>query len=372
MASLDNEARQPRGLVKVNDTFIHGWIDWEVDSNNFYAADTFRVRFAATDLPTDRDAAWFCAQTKLLVEIFAGFPANPDWFDVSELQSLIVGQVDDLSYDPLSTTIELSGRDLTAELIDAKTTEKFQNQTASEIASALAKRHNLTPVVTATATKSGTFYEIDHARLNAERSEWDLLAALANEEGMMVYVRGRSLHFEPKPKDTDPPYLLTWEPPTIDRGFYQFNGKTISFSRNLTLAKDIVVTVRSWNAKNKKGFSKTVRATHNKNTVLAGASQPIGDAQTYQYSIPGLTPEQALQEAQKRLAQLSQHELKMNATLPADNVLDITRVIKVEGTGTAFDTVYFPDSIVRTMSIGEGYSMSVSAKNHETYSTLIS
>jgi len=370
-ASLDNEARQPRGLVRVNGIFIPSWMDFEVDSNNHYAADTFRVRFPISVLPLDYDVTWFSAQTRLEVELFAGFPANPDNFQINELDSLILGRVDDVSLDMSSATLELTGRDLTAELIDAKTTEKFQNKKSSEIAQILAARHNLNAVVVPTGTPAGKFYEIDHAQMNSERSEWDLLSGLANVEDRMVYVRGRTLYFVPKPQPTDPPYYLDWFYPDKTHGYSEFTGKTLSFSRNLTLAKDIIVTVRSWNAKNKKGFSKTAKATHNKNTVLAGAAQPTGDAQTYQYNIPGLTPEQALQEAQRRLKQLSQHELKMTASMPADNVLDITRVIKVRGTETAFDTVYFPDSIVRTMSIQDGYTMTVSAKNHAPESQLI-
>ncbi|MDE3022880.1 MAG: hypothetical protein KGI54_13660 [Pseudomonadota bacterium] len=369
---MDIQARQPRGIVKVNGEIIPGWEAWEIDTNSFYQADTFKIVFAISELPAAYNAAWFGDQSKMLVEIFAGFPSNPEKFDTSELESLIVGQVDDFSMIMDSKIIELSGRDLTANLIDAKTTEKFQNQTASQVAIMLAERHNLTPVVTSTSGPTGLFYEIDHTRMNAERSEWDLLTALADESGMMVYVRGTSLYFAPKPSESDAPYLLTWEPATDQHGYSRFNGESLSFSRNLTLAKDIIVTVRSWNQKNKKGFSKTVRATQNKNTVLAGAAQPIGDAQTYQYTIPNATPEQVLQEAQSRLQQLSQHELKMSATLPGDNILDITNIIKVTGTGTRFDTIYYPSSIIREMTPNNGYKMHIEAKNHSPESILIS
>lgn len=364
--------RQPRALVKVNGVIVPGWIDWETDNNAFYQADTFRVRFATSMLPASNNASWFSQQTKLLVEILAGFPANPDKFGENELQSLIVGQVDDLVYNPAETLLELSGRDLTADLIDAKTTEQYRNQTASEVAVTLAKRHNLTPIVIGTTTLTGNYYEIDHARLNSQRSEWDLLSALANEEGMAVYIKGTELHFEPKPQPTDVPYILTWQPPNTNQNFSQFGGTHISFSRNLTLAKDIIVTYVSMNSKTGKRISKTVSATHNKNTVLAGAAQPIGNAQTYQYSVPQDTPEGLLQKAQAMLKTLSSHELKMDATLPADNVLDISKIIKVEGTGTAFDTIYYPDSIVRSMSIQAGYEMHVMAKNHDVNSQLIS
>jgi phage protein D len=363
-------ARQPRGLVKVNGEILPGWVSWETDNNTFYQADTFRVCFALSLMPYERDAAWWAARSEIFIEILVGFPADPENFTADELDSLIYGRVDDVTFDPVGRKIEVSGRDLTSAFIDAKTTEKWPNHTASEIAADLAARHDLKAVVTKTETKSGRYYEIDHARLTDQRSEWDLLTWLAHEEQFMVYVKGRELHFEPKPSPDDDPYVLQWEQPTEDRGHPVFNGKTIAFSRNLTLANDVIVKVMSWNAKNKKGFTKTAQATHNKNTVLKGAAQPIGEAQTYSYTIPGLTPEQALQRAQALLKEITAHEVKFSATLPADNLLGVTNIIQIIGTGTAFDQIYYPDSIVRHMSIGEGYTMSINAKNHSPESVV--
>jgi hypothetical protein len=50
--------------------------------------------------------------------------------------------------------------------------------------------------------------------------------------------------------------------------------------------------------------------------------------------------------------------------MPADNILTTENIIKVVGTGTAFDQVYFPDSIVRSFGWDSGYTMTVNAKNH--------
>lgn len=364
-------ARQPRGLVKINGEAMPGWVEWEIDNNTFYQADTFRVTFALSMLPPQRGALWWSQQAAILVEIFAGFPADPERYSDADLQSVFYGKVDDITFDPVAATIEIAGRDLTAEFIDGKTTERWPNLTSSQIATQLAQRHNLTPVVTVTKTKAGTFYEIDHVRLTDKRSEWDLLTWLAHEEQFVVYVKGQELHFEPKPDATKEPYMLQWQPANDERGHPVFNGMRIAFSRNLTLAKDVIVQVRSWNAKNKKGFIKTARATHNKNTVLAGAAQPIGDAQTYSYTIPGLTPEQALQKAQALLKEITQHEVKLHADMPADNLLGVTDVIQVVGTGSDFDQLYYPDSILREMSVRSGYVMRITAKNHSPESVVL-
>lgn len=349
--------RQPRGLVKINGDVASGWNSWEVDNNTFYQADTFRVSFP---LSVSNDAAWWAAQKEIFVEIAAGFPADPGRFDASELNSLIYGKVDDLTYDPVDRVIKLCGRDLTSVFIDAKTTEKWQNLTSSQIAEQLALRHGMIPKVVDTTTRAGKYYEIDHARLTDERSEWDLLAWLAHEERYVVYVKGNELHFEPQPKESQNPYVLRWESPTDDRGFPIFNGKSISFSRNLTVARGVVVTVRSWNTKNKKAFNVTF-PTHKAKGTAPGKSSP--PAQNYYFTIPGLTPEEALQRAQSKHKEITQHEMRLHASMPADNLLKVTDIIRVEGTGSAFDQTYYPESINRAMSLSDGYTMTVSAKN---------
>ena len=360
-----SQARQPRGMVRLNDTLATGWVSWEVDNNTFYQADTFRVDFAVSALPADRGPDWFAAQPAILVEILAGFPADPENYGKADLDSLLYGLVDDVTFDPVARTITVSGRDLTSKLIDAKTIQKWPNLTASQIAEKIAAAHGLTPKVTKTTTKAGKYYEIDHVRVQTgERSVWDLLTWLAHEENFQVYVKGKELHFEPFAKPTDDPYLLKWQEPTDEQGFPVFNGTGISFSRNLTLAKDVIVEVRSWNAKNKKGFTKKAQATHNKNTVLKGAAQPYGDAQVYSYTFPGLTPDGALKKAQSLLAEITAHEAILDATLPADNILTTRNVIQVVGTGTAFDQIYYPDSLRREMDKNGGYRMTIHAKNH--------
>ncbi|MFD2271422.1 hypothetical protein ACFS07_10480 [Undibacterium arcticum] len=191
-------ARQPRGVVKVNDLRMDGWIRWEVDNNTYYEADTFRVTFALSALPVAYGDAWWASQQEIFIEIFAGFPVDAENYSATELQSLTYGRVDDVTFDPVARTLQVSGRDLTAMLIDAKTSETFQNLTASQIATQIAQRHGLTTTyVTATSKRSGKYYQIDQVRVNQQRSEWDLLTALAGEEEFAVYVKRKDLHFEP-------------------------------------------------------------------------------------------------------------------------------------------------------------------------------
>jgi len=366
---LTPTGRQPRGAVKIysaantNGELINACLEMEIDNNNFYSADTFRCVFDAGQLPTDRNADWFSSQQDMYVELFIGFPADAFSFTVDELQSWIYGQVDEIDFDIVRNTITVSGRDLTRVFIDTKTTQKWPNQTASQIVTQLAQAHGLTPVVAATTTLAGKYYEIDHVNIEDERSEWDILNYFAGVEGMRVWVRGQSLYFQPAPDPaTATPYQVIWTPPTSTTSA-QANFMHVNFKRALTVSRGIQVIIRSWNKKQAHGFVATwpakVRA------IQAGKSTVGSGAQIYSRTIPNLTQEKANQYAQNWYAQLIAHELKFeNLVMPGDNGLDITSIISLSGTGTAFDQQYFPDSIHRSLNFEDGYQMVIAAKNH--------
>jgi phage protein D len=354
------EARTPRMIVKVNGTTIQGAIDFEVNNNNFYGADTFNVTFAVSLLPPDRGVDWWAAQVEIYVEIFAGFPSDPQNFTTSDLDSLIYGQVDDIHYDPVSRVISVTGRDLTATMIDTKTTIKYQNLKASDIAQQIASAHGLTPVVTATSKKVGTYYQIDSVRLTDQASEWDLLTFLANQEKFAVYVKGKELHFEPYNPETSNPYLIEWNEPDDITPYARANVTRLDLSRELTVAKGVVVWVQSVNPKTGKTYSVSYPANKAKGTK-PGQSAP--HLQVYTFRKAAMLPDAALAFAQKKHKELTQHEMKLRACFPADSIVSVFTVLKLTGTGTAFDQTYYPDNIVRRMSIDEGYTMDVSAKN---------
>ena len=354
-----SQARQPRGLVKISASDANGntvasetmpgWIDWSVDNNTFSHADTFGMNFAVSALPSDRGADWWAQQNQITAEIYAGFPANPENFTADELALLIVGNADSMEFDPIGRIIALHGRDLTSLMIDAQTVEKWQNKKASEVAQTIAARHGLNFVGQATTTRLGTYYQLEQASLTAQRSEWDMLSWLAGLEGFVVYVSGRDLHFEPAPDAGSDPYVIQWQ--QVDGGRFDANALHLGFTRNMALSKGIKVVVESFNqrtGKVSKSYPKAARK----------------DAQVYTRRFANLNNEQALQKAQAIYQEIIAHEIRLEALLPADNLLQRTSIIRVQGMGLAYDQLYYPESITRTMSMDEGYRMKIHAKNH--------
>jgi phage protein D len=349
--------RSPRPVVSVNGVLLpeQAVISVEATNASHFTADTYRVELAAGGLPEALNPAYWSASA--LDQVSVGVSLNGE-----TPQPLILGQVDDVEYDSCRRTICLSGRDLSAGLIDTKTAEKFQNQTSSQIAQTLALRHGLDSKVTATTTLAGDYYEIDHTVLTQEQTEWDLLVYLAQQEGFDAWVSGTTLHFQPPPVATAPPYLLLWSEP--GDGTSASNAIDLKLQRSETLAKDIDVVVRTWNQKQQRPF-----AVHAKRTGAA-SSRRGGRGQLYSFNRPNLGRDQAQKLANSILEDLSRHERVITASLPADSLLTTRAMIRLAGTGTAWDQLYYPDTIHRRLSREDGYRMDVRAKNHSTESTV--
>jgi phage protein D len=361
---ITSSSRRPRGLVKVNGELLPGWIHFSVTNNNYASADSFSCEFAASRLPASRNLNWFSAQQVMYVELFIGFLQDASSGELSHLTRWIYGRVDEIDIDIIEQTVTVSGRDLTQVFLDAKTTDKFQNKTSSQIVALLAARHNLTPVVTATRTLAGKFYEIDHVNMHDEQSEWDLLQYLAAREQFRVWVRGTTVYFMPPPDPaTTIPYEFVYIPPSPSQGSPAGNFWALKFKRALTVSAGVKVVIHSWNKKQAKGFTVTFPVPVKPAKPVT--DKPLGDPRTYERTIANLTQDQALARAKSLHDQIMAHEMKIeDLELPGDNVLDITALIRFSGTGTQFDQLYYPDSVTRSITFDGGYTMSVSAKNH--------
>ena len=235
-----NSLRTPTLTVLSNEIPLPNLIAADITDNAHFAAARFRLRIAA-----DAATAASLLQPGAVLDIQLSLGGNPT--------SILQGEADAVRMDVLNRTVEIEGRDLTARLLDARTQETFSNQTASEIAETLANRHGLTPNVTATSTLAGRYYSSEHDRItlgqfSRSTTEWDLLTFLAAREGFEAYVSGQTLTFAPL-ADAAPALTLT---PDL--------CISLSLEHSLTLARDIEVTVRSWNTRQQAAFNQTARS----------------------------------------------------------------------------------------------------------------
>lgn len=365
------QVRQLTIGMKVNGRAAPGLMRYSIHSNNYWAADTFTAIVGmdgtANGSPNAFGLPFWAAQPNLELELLASLsPAEPP-------TSMILGRVDNLQWSADEQVLELRGRDYSGVFIDARSAEKYLNKTASQVATTLATAHQLQANVQATKTIVGEYYHDDAVQMTDRITEWQLLTYLAQREGFNLWVSGRTLNFQPLANPAPPPLKVSFAY-ADQAGTVRANVPRLMCERNLTLAKDIKVTVISWNHEQKKPVRKTAQSVKTKSTKGGGPSLAPGGTeppQTYTFRVPGLNEPQALAYAQKKLDELSKHERKITVSnLPMILGLDARGMVQVNGTLTDWDQQYFIDEIDRTFSVSEA-SMTIHAKNASPQATQI-
>ena len=238
-------------------------------------------------------------------------------------------------------------------MLDNKVTVTYQDKRASDIVTLIAKSHGLTPNVQQTAAHiTGSFYEILNAVHAQQRSEWDLLVMLAKKEGFDVWVSGHTLNFQPPLALTADPYVLMWS--DFGQGNRVSNMLDLKLKRSETIARGIIVNVQSWNQAQGRVFKASVPPK-----PKSGKVSPL----VYNFTPPNLNQQQVNAFANAKLHEVTRHEMGITVALPADNLLSVRGLVRLVGTGTAFDQIYYPISITRHISKENGYKMEFEAKN---------
>ena len=336
VALSSSSLRRPRLQVLANSAVLSGVLEASVSSNSHYAADRFRLRAVLSSVSPE-----ILSAANLRIEVAIGVD--------TDFSSLIVGLADRIDIDAVHGTVEIEGRDFCAGLIEARIQQTFSNQTSSEIALGLAQGQGLIADVAQTTTPVGRYYQSEHDQVALDQfcratTQWDLLVFLAQHEGFDVWVSGSTLHFQPMAVSPVTRIILPTE------------CISLRMQRALTLAGDIEVVVKSWNSRQQSAFVQVARQSGHR----AGSG---GRAQRYVYVRPNLLADQALQLAQRILADLSRHERVVQLTMPGDLVLAPRSMVAIGGTGTDFDQVYQVAEIEREFSVERGFVQQVRVKN---------
>jgi phage protein D len=318
---------QPQIRVAIGGVPVSGVISAEVERVAFFAADRFTVSFSV-------DASG------LTFDFFSSAGKQVATIDVALEEfgyvQLLTGQIDNIYCDLLQNKVTISGRDLSAQLIDTEIAETFANQTSSQIATRICERHNLTPNVTATSTLVGQYYELDHARSglglgSRSGTEWNLLAWLAQIEGFALSVFGTKLTFGVPPAGA--PFRLS------PQGCIDLSIDTAASLPGTTV-------VKSWSPRNKTVTTQT-------------ANRGLGTTATL--IRPSLTSQQAALLARNHLSTLQTHGTVLLATLPGETSLSPGGTITLFGTDSSFDQNYAIDVIRRSVDAKCGYVQQIRA-----------
>jgi phage protein D len=344
--------QQPRLRVSLGGVALPRPIEATVTQTNMWTASRWSVSAALQDADA-MNAAWFASQADIRVEIDVSVDGGQNFL------SLLSGITDSIEIAPDYNSVVMQGRDLAALLIDNKTADAYQNQTASEIATILAQRAGLgTSHIVATTTPVGQYYGSNHVKMNMGDlshavTQWDLLIWLAQQEGFDVFVQGQDLYFQPAQSSGGPAWQVIWQ---RVGGVATSNVLNLNMSRSLTLAKGVKVTVKSWNSTTRKMV-----------TAIATSPAPgkvSGEPQSYVFYKPNLDPAAAQSYATQQLASITRHERVITFECAGELALTPRSTLQLSGTGTSFDQAYYPDEIVRSISFDGAFSQQVTAKNH--------
>ena len=360
-------------------------LDMEVVNNNFYEADTFQVRavLSAQKAPHN-GAAWWLSQPEIMVSITVG--TEPSGSVQGSGTTLIVGRVDDVVVDPVADEIILSGRDLTGLLIDSRTSgdamQQYQNSTASQIVEGLLapfsswfSGNNIQP----TTQQVGHYAGGNFLYLFRNRSVWDVIVWLAqtnvgsggSPDPFVAYVDGFSLNFGPAPTPTGY-FLIEWSPSasTSKTAYPMANVTHLDIAHNLTLAKDVSVTVMGFNPTIGR-YSATASGKHAQGHTGGGSfSQSLYSSVGYQHFVfvqNGITPIQAQQMAQAKAKALSQHEYILRVTMPGDPTLDPTQIVRFKSPLLPNNEMdFWVNAVTWRLNESKGFEMELWLKNHPT------
>src|SRR5206468_9031274 len=178
-----SQARRPRGLMKVGGQTC-SFIRFTVENKGHFAADTFIVELEPWQQIEGFDYKfWADAEPGTTIELLAGMldqQSDPDAHPTNPT-SLVYGMVDDIEIDLNTGRLILTGRDLTALLIDRKTSNKYPDHTASWIVRALLQQvineTGMTLQVRIAETKKpvGQYYKSSYVAVRKEVVMWDLI-----------------------------------------------------------------------------------------------------------------------------------------------------------------------------------------------------
>ena len=186
-----------------------------------------------------------------------------------------------------------------------------------------------------------------------------------SKRGFDLWVSGQTLNFSASGGTNGRSLCFCFGPTSGPRqSRCELRGSS-KLHRSQTLAKDIIVKVISWNQVQEGNVTAQAKRSQANKSQRAG-----GQAQIYTFYEPNLNQQQAQKWANAKAEDITRHERVITGKLPGDNLLTNRSLIKLVGTGTDWDQVYFVDSVTRRMNFKDGYSMEFRAKNHSPQSTV--
>jgi prophage tail gpP-like protein len=330
--------------VLINGAEVRGLLHANITTNNYFSSDHFALTFALGSSVLDDLASWAG-----LSDPYVEVTYSESKFAV--VTDSISGMADSLVADPISGTVSIEGRDLSARLIDSYLQRDFVNQTASEIVETIAGQHGLVAQATATSGNVGRYFGDGYTKLSLGqfsrfRSNWDLVVQLARERNFDVFVQGTTLIFQPVTNAFAAAVQI--RPADVTR---------MRLEKNLAIQPSAKIKVQSWNSQQKISYNAT--------TTNTAASPFSGDtaanAQIYLFSKSNLTSSQTDLSVQQYAGELARLRTILHVEMPWNMSISPRSTILLQETQSSFDGLYLVDNLERRYSSVTGSSQTIHA-----------
>jgi phage protein D len=281
------------------------------------------------------------------VEIWLGY--------VDDLQKVMTAEITGL--EPAFTAdqppaLTVRGYDYRHRLARDRKTRSFSMMKDSSIAAQVAREAGLVAQVKATP-QNQVFV------VQSNQTDWEFLRQRAGLLGFEVYVRDKTLYFQPPGYTAQPSARLA-----LGEDITEFTPRLSS------LGQETQVTVRSWDLKQKQAITGTARI--GEESAMAGKSGPAaarrayGQASTSIVDQPARTKADADQIALGRFNELALAYVRGTVAGSGRPQLHAGMVVHIDGAGQAFSGPYYVTSIVHAVSQEEGYRTSFTVERNAT------
>ncbi len=270
-----------------------------------------------------------------------------DAFMESEVQ-IFDGLANNIIYDPIRKIVHIQGSDYSSVLANSTIQNAFVNNTASEIAFQIARRHGFDFDITATLAMVGSYRSGDHNQmlLNSHSkftNEWDLLTYLARSEKFELHVDGKTLVFRPYIKSRYGNEILKMQ-----------NMKSIKFNKRCAPSGKTTVVVKSWNSWLNQALShEGEQALDPSDGDHVGTPNDRSDG--FVIIRPNLSLMDTKQLSQEYLEILNELECTVDIVMPGEVSLRPHGLMTIIGSDTIFDQEYVVRSVRRCFSATRGF-----------------
>jgi phage protein D len=342
-------SRQPRAYLKID-----GVDCIPIEVNVSMTAERNADNFGATlPLVAPFDEQYFSDTSPIPIEVIMTNDQT-----VGEWVQMFTGFCDVPRINFSTRRVILTGRDKTSLLIETKTSEKWLNKTTTDIVNEIASRVGLTADISLTSPdKVGLTYKDDYNRISNQDVLFNVLTVLAEREGCAVFVRGDRLIFKPADQMNGGVITVAYQAPT-KASYANGTFMNLEVSRNLSVAKNVGVSVKTWSQKQKKSLSTSWRSQ--------GASSTKLD---YTYSVPNNTKEQIDKIAKNKLAEITGQERLIDLEMPGDVNITPENRLNLTGTNTAYDQSYTISRANHHMS-QSGYRLTIAGRGPDKKNTI--